>query len=105
MGTNIAKLKRGKGAPPPANDAPDVIADDLRQAIQELGEAAWSVRKASSRPLHHSFVSSMRKHPFRFVFGDATKPHVSCSQALIGAIALARALRSHWDGQHTVDGQ
>ena len=77
-------------------------ADDLRQAIQELGEAAWQVRKASCRPLHHSFVSSMRKHPFRFVFGDATKPHVSCSQALIGAIALARALRSNWDGQHTV---
>ena len=77
-------------------------ADEVRQAIQELGEAAWNVRKASSRPLHHSFVSSMRKHPFRFVFGDTTKPHVSCSQALIGAIALARALRSHWEGQHTV---
>jgi acyl-[acyl-carrier-protein]-phospholipid O-acyltransferase/long-chain-fatty-acid--[acyl-carrier-protein] ligase len=77
-------------------------ADDLRQAIQELGEVAWSVRKSSSRPLHHNFVSSMRKHPFRFVFGDATKPHVSCSQALIGVIALARALRAHWDGQHTV---
>ena len=77
-------------------------ADDLRQAIQELGERAWSVRKASSQPLHHSFVSSMRKHPFRFVFGDATKPHVSCSQALIGSIALARALRSHWEAQHTV---
>jgi len=77
-------------------------ADDLRQAIQELGEAAWAVRKTSHRPLHHSFVSAMRRHPFRFVFGDATKPHVSCSQALIGAIALARALRSHWNGQHTV---
>jgi acyl-[acyl-carrier-protein]-phospholipid O-acyltransferase/long-chain-fatty-acid--[acyl-carrier-protein] ligase len=37
-------------------------ADDVRQAIQELGEAAWNVRKASSRPLHHSFVSSMRQH-------------------------------------------
>ncbi len=77
-------------------------ADDVRQAIQELGESAWQIRKASSRPLHHSFVSSMRKHPFRFVFGDATKPHVSCSQALIGAIALARALRLHWEGQHSV---
>ncbi len=86
------------GAPLPSA----TTADDLRQAIQELGEAAWSVRKASSRPLHHSFVSSMRKHPFRFVFGDATKPQVSCSQALIGAIALARALRAAWDGQHTV---
>lgn len=76
--------------------------DDLRQAIQELGEAAWQVRKATCRPLHHSFVSAMRTHPFRFVFGDATKPHVSCLQALTGAIAIARALRPHWEGQHTV---
>ncbi len=77
-------------------------AEEVRQAVQELGESAWTVRKASSLPLHHSFVFSMRTHPFRFVFGDATKPHVSCAQALIGAIALARALRKHWDGQHTV---
>jgi len=77
-------------------------AEDLRQAVQELGEAAWRLRKSSRRPLHHSFVSSMRKHPFRVVFGDTTRPRVSCLQALTGAIALGRALRPHWEGQHTV---
>lgn len=30
MSTNITKLKKGKGAPPPADDAPDVIASDTR---------------------------------------------------------------------------
>ncbi len=30
MATNIAKLKSGKGAPPPADDTPDVIAEDTR---------------------------------------------------------------------------
>lgn len=31
MTTNITKLKSGKGAPPPAEVAPDVIAEDTRE--------------------------------------------------------------------------
>ena len=31
MTTNISKLKRGKGAPPPAEEAEDVIAADTRE--------------------------------------------------------------------------
>lgn len=34
--TNVSKLKRGKGAPPPADDAPDVIADNQREEKTEL---------------------------------------------------------------------
>lgn len=30
MATNIAKLKKGKGTPPPADDTPDVTADHDR---------------------------------------------------------------------------
>lgn len=30
MATDLAKLKRGKGTPPPADDAPDVIAENRR---------------------------------------------------------------------------
>ena len=30
MTTNLAKLKRGKGTPPPADDTPDVIAENVR---------------------------------------------------------------------------
>ena len=86
------------GAPLPAGTS----ADQVRQAVQDLGEAAWQLRKPSRRPLHHSFVWAMRKHPFQFAMGDQRKPKVSCLQALIGAIALARALRPYWKDQHTV---
>jgi hypothetical protein len=34
--TNVSKLKRGKGAPPPAEDAPDVIAENQREEKTEL---------------------------------------------------------------------
>lgn len=36
MATNIAKLKSSKGAPPPADNAPDVIAADTRPEKVEL---------------------------------------------------------------------
>jgi hypothetical protein len=36
MNTNIARLKRGKGTPPPADIAPDVIAEDTRPEKVEL---------------------------------------------------------------------
>ena len=36
MATNLAKLTKGKGAPPPADDTPDVIATDPRPERTEL---------------------------------------------------------------------
>lgn len=36
MATNIARLKSGKGAPPPADETPDVIAEDTRGEKEEL---------------------------------------------------------------------
>jgi len=36
MSTNITKLKHGKGTPPPADIAPDVIAEDTRPEKVEL---------------------------------------------------------------------
>lgn len=36
MTTNIAKLKSGKGVPPPVDDTPDVIAEDTRPEKAEL---------------------------------------------------------------------
>ena len=68
-----------------------------------MGEAAWSVRKVQqSTACTIALFPPCANTRFDLSLGDATKPHVSCSQALIGAIALARALRTHWDGQHTV---
>ncbi len=86
------------GAPMPTH-AP---AHEVRSAIQALGEAAWALRKPDRRPLHREFVHAMRTRPFRFVMSDQSRPHVSAMQALIGSIALARALRTSWENQRHV---
>ncbi len=83
------------GAPVPSTTP----AHELRRLVLELGEAAWQLRKSDRRPLHLAFIKAMRRHPFRLAMADQTKPHVSCLQALIGAIALARALKLHWQDQ------
>ena len=36
MATNIAKLKSSKGAPPPVDETPDVISQDLRDEKEPL---------------------------------------------------------------------
>lgn len=77
-------------------------AAEVRNVVQELGEQAWAYRKDHRRPLHHSFIRAVRRHPFRFAFSDLTKPKVNCLESLIGAIALARAFRPHWTHQQTV---
>ena len=86
------------GSPLPS----EASAEQVRKTIQDLGEAAWQLRKPTRRPLHHSFIWAMRMHPRQFAMGDQSKPKVSCLQALIGAIALARALRAQWKDQNTV---
>ncbi len=86
------------GAPLPST----ITAAEVRNVVQELGEQAWASRKEHRRPLHHSFVRAVRRHPFRFACSDLTRPKVNCLESLIGAIALARACRPHWDHQQTV---
>ena len=46
MATNIAKLKSSKGAPPAAEAAPDVIAEDTRPAKVELKPLQVRIPKA-----------------------------------------------------------
>ncbi len=81
---------------------PGTSASELRRLVQELGERAWHLRKPDRAPLHRSFIKAMRRHPFRLVMADATRPRVTGIQALIGSIALARALRDSWKNQPTV---
>ena len=83
------------GAPMPA----ETPLHEVRRAVRELGEAAWTFRKADRRPLHRAFVRAARRHPFRLACADATRARVSALGTLAGAIALARALRRGWAGQ------
>ncbi|HSD51243.1 MAG TPA: AMP-binding protein, partial [Candidatus Methylomirabilis sp.] len=81
---------------------PGTPVHEVRRAVQDLGEMAWGVRKAGSRPLHHAFIRAMRRHPLRLVWADLNRPRVSGIRALAGGIALARALRPRWQGQQRV---
>jgi acyl-[acyl-carrier-protein]-phospholipid O-acyltransferase/long-chain-fatty-acid--[acyl-carrier-protein] ligase len=75
---------------------------EVRRAVRELGEAAWTLRKADRRPLHHAFIRAARRHPFRLACADATRPRLSALGLLAGAVALARVLRPRWAGQALV---
>ena len=81
---------------------PDSTLFELRQAICELGQEAWSYRKGDRHPLHHEFIRRARRHPARLAFADLQTPRVSYFKALAGALAIARALRSRWEGQSVV---
>jgi acyl-[acyl-carrier-protein]-phospholipid O-acyltransferase/long-chain-fatty-acid--[acyl-carrier-protein] ligase len=86
------------GRPVPAN----TTAYELRRLVQELGEEAWRLRKPDRPPLHRSFISAMRRRPFRLAMADHTRAHVSGLQTLVGAIALTRALQPEWKDQSSV---
>ncbi len=86
------------GAPQPSTTP----VSELRRLVRELGEAAWSFRKADAEPLHRPVLRGWRRKPFLFVMADASRPNVRGFQALTGAIALARILRPHWGSQRHV---
>src|SRR5262249_33798815 len=81
---------------------PDSSLFELRQAICELAQQAWSHGNRVRRPLPHEFLRRARRHPFRLAFADFQTPRLSYFRALVGALAIARALRSRWDGQAAV---
>ena len=72
---------------------------EVRNAVHSLSESAWSIRKQERPPLHHTLVRTVRRRPFQFGIADESYPRLSRIRALAGAVALARALRSHWQGQ------
>ena len=75
---------------------------ELRRLVCELGETAWHVRKGDQETLHRPLLRSWRRRPRAFVMADMTRPHVNGLQALVGTVALARALKPHWEGQQHV---
>jgi acyl-[acyl-carrier-protein]-phospholipid O-acyltransferase/long-chain-fatty-acid--[acyl-carrier-protein] ligase len=78
---------------------PEAPLYQIRHAIRELDEAAWTLRKDDRMPLHHGFIRQARRHPFRLVFADLQQPFVGNMRALAGAIAIARVLRERWKSE------
>ncbi len=86
------------GAPLPPTTTPFAV----REAVQELQVAAWSLRREQMQPLHRNFIRMARQHPFRFAFADATSGKINFGTALVKTIFLARRLKKIWRGQKMV---
>ena len=86
------------GKPMPSTTA----AQEVRQAVQELGAEAYLLRKRYMRTLHRSFVQTARRHPFRFAMADGRTPKLTFGGALTRTVFLARRLRPVWSDQKMV---
>ena len=73
-----------------------------REAVQELLAQAWVHRKPRMQLLQRRFVSTARRHPFRFAMGDLQTPRLDFISALSRAVALGRKLKTPWKGQKKV---
>jgi acyl-[acyl-carrier-protein]-phospholipid O-acyltransferase/long-chain-fatty-acid--[acyl-carrier-protein] ligase len=89
-----ARLRFGRPLPASAS------LHEARRAVADLGEESWRAGEGERRPLHHGFVASMRRRPFARAASDPQRGRARRWELLVGAIALARALRSRWrDGE------
>ena len=86
------------GQPLPATATPFAV----REAVQELQVAAWTLRRDRMQPLHRNLIRMAREHPHRFAFADATTPKINFGTALVKTIFLARRLKKIWHGQRMV---
>jgi acyl-[acyl-carrier-protein]-phospholipid O-acyltransferase / long-chain-fatty-acid--[acyl-carrier-protein] ligase len=81
---------------------PTTGAQEVRQAVQELGAEAYRLRKRYMRTLHRSFVHTARSRPFRFAMADGRTPKLTFGGALTRTVFLARRLRPVWRDQQMV---
>ena len=81
---------------------PDATAIEVRGAVQELHTRSYRHHKEQMSLLQRSFVSTARRHPFRFAMADSRVPKLSWGGALTRTVFLARRLKPIWEGQEMV---
>jgi len=81
---------------------PSTTAQEVRQAVQELGVEAFERRKRYMKTLTRSFIQTARRHALRFAMVDGRSPQLRFFPVLAKSIFLARRLRKHWRGQQMV---
>jgi len=77
------------GKPLPATST----AFQVRTAVSELGSEAFQYRTDSKKSLPARFYHEAKKHPRKFCMADSIGTNLTYSQAFIGALALARAIK------------
>ncbi len=88
---------RPRVAPPPMPEQ-----DPTPRYDRVVDQAAWAARAAAARPLILDFIEFARRDRNALAVRDPQRGVTSRMRTLIGAVALARALRPRWAGQARV---
>jgi len=87
---------------PEDGDSPLRGQSPFLQALKALESEVWLERKRDMAPLAYSIVSRLREERGKLALADAIRGPVNRGKALIGAVAIARAMRSRWGDQQRV---
>lgn len=68
-------------------------AEEVRQAIMELGSAAAQYRRAPRDLLQLRFLGTAKRRWFSFCMADSSGKELTYGKALVGSVALARWIR------------
>ncbi|MFQ5990619.1 MAG: MFS transporter, partial [Candidatus Methylomirabilales bacterium] len=72
-----------------------VTAQQVRQAIMELGSAAVDYRRTARDLLHLRFLKTAKRRWFSFAMADSSGMKLSYGRALVSSMLLARWIRNH----------
>ena len=77
-------------------------AEDVRQAIQELGSAAVDYRQSPSDLLQLRFIQTAKWRWFSFAMADSSGTELTYGRALVGSLLLGRWVRSRCPDERMV---
>ncbi|MBL8857689.1 MAG: MFS transporter [Planctomycetes bacterium] len=77
-------------------------AAEIRRAVCDMSEAAWSRDALEREPLHRDFLRSVRAHPRRRAVYDANAGELSRQKLAAAAIVFARHFRTRWSEETAI---
>lgn len=102
VGVEDYRLPRRGRAPVSLHVGEPTDAAGYHAALHKLESEQWLERKRDLQPLAYSIVSRLRERPGKLALADPIRGKVSRIKALTGAVAIGRAMRSHWGDQQRV---
>jgi acyl-[acyl-carrier-protein]-phospholipid O-acyltransferase/long-chain-fatty-acid--[acyl-carrier-protein] ligase len=77
-------------------------AEDVRQAIQELGSAAVAHRRTPRELLHFRFLRAAKRRWFSFAMADSSGTELTYGRALVSSLVLGRCVRTRCPDERMV---
>lgn len=82
--------------------ASNATAQQVRNAVMELGSEAALLRQSKNDLLHLKFIVSAKKEWFKFCMADSTGKEMTYGKTLISGLTLSRKIRKRCRGQRMI---